>query len=248
MENLEAKYQEEMLRIVNYIDKILTGNGIWYSVAYGTILGAIRENGFIPWDRDADVFVKLPDRERARKVLKENLPDDLVYSDSSINTVGCMDGIMSKRYGDFTNVDIYTLIGAPDTDNMKTSEVNAILWRNKFCTKFFGTKYGDWHKLRKVYKIVPYLLVKGFLHLIPNKIIRGILHYYEYKYDYETSPFIMTMVSYRRAGDIMPREIFDEVVRHKFENIEVNVPKLAHNYCSRSYGEDYMTPKQTGWQ
>jgi lipopolysaccharide cholinephosphotransferase len=248
MENMEEIYQNEMLRIVSYIDKVLTENNIWYSVAYGTILGAIRENGFIPWDRDADVFIKLPDRERARKVLKENLPADLVYNDSSRNTVGCMDGIISKQYGDFTTVDIYTLIGAPDTDHMEASKVKAILRRNKFCTKFFGAKYGDWHKLRKAYKIAPYLFVKFFLCLIPNSVIRRILRHYEYKYDFETSPFIMTMVSYRRPGDIMPREIFDEVVRHNFENIEVNVPRLAHNYCSRSYGEDYMTPKQTGWK
>lgn len=244
----ETVFQDEMLRILEFIDKTLTEKGLWYSVAYGTLLGAVRENGFIPWDMDVDVFIKLPERETVRKVLKENLPSDMVYMDANDNCVGCMDGIMSREYGDATNVDIYTLIGAPDISKMPDADIKKILRRNKFCTKFFGAKYGDWHKLRKAYKIVPYLMVKGFLHLIPNGMIRSLIAHYDYKYDYEASPYKMCMMTYRRTTEIMPSEIFDDTVRHKFEKMEVNIPSGYHRFLCRAYGEDYMTPKQTGWQ
>lgn len=248
MNNNDITYQSEMLRILKYIDKVFLDNGIWYSVAYGTMLGTIRENGFIPWDKDIDIFIKLPERERARKLLKDNLPSDMIYLDCSVNTVGCMDGIMSKKYGRQTNVDIYTLIGAPDISKMKDSDIKSILRRNKFCTKFFGAKYGDYHLLRKKYKVLPFLFVKGFLHMIPNKLIRKLIFYYENKYDFNTAPYMMAMMTYRRTTEIMPSIIFRDTIRHSFENLEVNVTDGYHIFLCRAYGEDYMTPKQTNWE
>lgn len=245
---MEKVYQDEMLKILKYIDKILTENGIWYSVAYGTLLGCVRENGFIPWDRDIDVFIKLPEREHARKLLKDNLPSDLEYRDASDNSVGVMDGIMSKQYGDSTNVDIYTLIGAPDISKMTDTEIKKLLRRNKVCTKLFLAKYGDYHKLRKKYKVVPYLTVKALLHLVPNSLIRKLITHYEYKFSYEGAPYMMAMMTYRRPTEIMPSEIYKDTLRHQFEDLEVNIPVGYHKFLCRAYGEDYMTPKQTGWK
>lgn len=248
MEQMEKIYQDEMLKILKYIDKTLTENGIWYSVAYGTLLGCVRDNGFIPWDRDVDVFVKLPERERARELLKGNLPNDLEYRDTSDNSVGVMDGIMSKKYGDSTNVDIYTLIGAPDISKMTDTEIKKLLRRNKICTKLFLAKYGDYHKLRKKYKVVPYLTAKALLHLVPNSLIRKLITHYEYKFNYEGAPYMMAMMTYRRPTEIMPSEIYESTLRHRFEDLEVNIPAGYHTFLCRAYGEDYMTPKQTGWK
>lgn len=248
MEDQNKVYQNEMVRILGYIDKVLTENGIWYSVAYGTILGAVRENGFIPWDKDIDVFIKLPQREKARKILKANLPEDLLYMDCSTNTVGCMDGIMSKEYGDETNVDIYTLIGAPNIQTMEDSEIRRILKRNKFCTKVFGAKYGDYHKLRKVYKVLPYLFIKAVLHLVPDCLIRKIILHYENKFNFDSAPYMMAMMTYRRITEIMPSEIYKGTLRHAFENIEVNIPEGYHTFLCRAYGDDYMVPKKNNWE
>ena len=247
MEN-EQLYQQEMLRILAYIDKVLVENDIWYSLAYGSVLGAVRENGFIPWDRDADIFIMLPDRECVRKVLKEELPPEWKYLDASKDNVGCLDNIQSREYGEFAQVDIYTLFGAPDIEELSDAKVRRILRRNKVCTKLFGAKYGDFRKLRKKYKMLPYLFVKVFLHLVPNSLIRKIITHYEYKNDMDTSPYLMSMVTYRRPTDIMKREVYEKTIRHRFENIEVNIPLNYHTYLSRSYGEDYMIPKKTGWQ
>lgn len=244
----EQLYQQEMLRILAYIDKLLVENDLWYSLAYGSVLGAVRENGFIPWDRDADIFIMLPERARVRKVLKESLPPEWRYIDASEDSVGCLDNIQAREYGEFAQVDIYTLFGAPDIEKMSDAEVNRILRRNKACTKILGAKYGDCRKLRKKYKMIPYLFVKGLLYLVPNSWIRKIISHYEYKDNIDTAPYLMSMVTYRRPTDIMRREVYEKTIRHIFEDIEVNIPLNYHIYLSRSYGEDYMTPKKTGWQ
>lgn len=52
-----------LLEVIKYIDDICTKEGITYYAAYGTLLGAVREHGFISWDYDADLWMKREDRK-----------------------------------------------------------------------------------------------------------------------------------------------------------------------------------------
>ncbi|MDY6277783.1 MAG: LicD family protein [Bacteroidales bacterium] len=73
--------QSASLDILKVIDKFCKENGITYFLAYGTLLGAIRHKGFIPWDDDIDILLPRPDYER---LLKEfNVPGYRVYDASS---------------------------------------------------------------------------------------------------------------------------------------------------------------------
>lgn len=52
-----AQIREAELGILNYIDSICKANNYSYFLAYGTLLGAVRHQGFIPWDDDIDILV-----------------------------------------------------------------------------------------------------------------------------------------------------------------------------------------------
>lgn len=69
MKKLDLKEtQESLLEILVYTDKILTQNNLRYSLAYGTLIGAARHKGFIPWDDDLDIVMPYNDYLRMLKL------------------------------------------------------------------------------------------------------------------------------------------------------------------------------------
>jgi lipopolysaccharide cholinephosphotransferase len=75
------KAQLRMLDILIEVDKICRKHNIQYWLDFGTLLGAVRHGGFIPWDDDLDITVMRKDYKKLRKILKEELPDNLVFQD-----------------------------------------------------------------------------------------------------------------------------------------------------------------------
>ena len=73
------KAQLRMLEMLKFLDKICTENNITYWLDSGTLLGAARHGGFIPWDDDTDICMPLKDAERFKKLmLTQHLSDDFV--------------------------------------------------------------------------------------------------------------------------------------------------------------------------
>lgn len=65
----EVKRRE--LEILLAFDSLAKEHGVRYSLAYGTLLGAVRHKGFIPWDDDIDVMVPRPDYERLLGLIRD---------------------------------------------------------------------------------------------------------------------------------------------------------------------------------
>lgn len=63
------------LEVLSRIDRICTKYGIQYFAEWGTLLGAVRHNGFIPWDDDMDIAMKREDYERFLEVADSELPE-----------------------------------------------------------------------------------------------------------------------------------------------------------------------------
>ena len=69
--SLLRKHQLRMLEMLRYIDRVCRNYGIKYWLCSGTLLGAVRHGGFIPWDDDLDIEMLREDYEKFVKVLQE---------------------------------------------------------------------------------------------------------------------------------------------------------------------------------
>jgi len=78
---LLRKVQLRLLDILIEIDKICRKHNISYFLDAGTLLGAVRHKGFIPWDDDVDILVFKQDYKKLREVLIKELPKQYFFSD-----------------------------------------------------------------------------------------------------------------------------------------------------------------------
>lgn len=64
--------QQKSLEVLKEIHRFCVENDIKYSLAYGTMIGAVRHQGFIPWDDDVDIFMPRPDYEKLCNTYKSD--------------------------------------------------------------------------------------------------------------------------------------------------------------------------------
>ena len=74
MDQSLKKIQEQELEILEVVDRFCRDNQIDYSLAYGTLIGAVRHKGFIPWDDDIDLMMKREDYDRFIQTWQDNPP------------------------------------------------------------------------------------------------------------------------------------------------------------------------------
>ena len=79
------KAQLKMVEILEAIDDICTRHNIDYWLAAGTLLGAVRHNGFIPWDDDCDVVMFRKDFEKFWDIAAKELPSNMVRQNNEID-------------------------------------------------------------------------------------------------------------------------------------------------------------------
>ena len=114
-----------LLDILKAIDAFCTQNGIRYSMAYGTLIGAARHKGFIPWDDDIDLLMPRPDFERFistfgkeedaryRCIYRVNTPQEY-YKHIFAKVHDSWTELKQDKYRFGLYVDIFPVDGKPD--------------------------------------------------------------------------------------------------------------------------------------
>ena len=111
------KYQQLALNTLIEFHRVCEEYNINYQIAYGSLLGAIREGGQIPWDYDVDVFVPFEEKDRLITALKESLSDEYYFYCPEVDSK-CRHFVMRvapKGYKtEALHVDVFYVIGSPD--------------------------------------------------------------------------------------------------------------------------------------
>lgn len=137
------------LEMLVEVDCICRKCGIQYNIIAGTLLGAVRHQGYIPWDDDADIALLRPEYERFRRACKKELDHSRFYFQDHRNTPGYRWGYGKLRrketlflrehqehmpYAQGVFIDIFPLDGVPDNyflrsvKNLECFCVRKILW------------------------------------------------------------------------------------------------------------------------
>ena len=234
------------LDILQQVHDFCMKNDIKYSLAYGTLLGAVRHKGFIPWDDDIDILMLRPDYERFVKLF--NKLSDSTYSVTSyetdaqfryafakiVNNSTIKDELGFDKYG--IGIDLFPIDKVPNNPNLayKLFKLHKLYWN------LFMLKAMKWDNNRSLSKNLFLIASKVILFFIPYSVIhkmayKSVAKYSDLKDDYMlgclSSPYGMK--------DMMPKEIFDSPILLPFEQNQYCCLKEYDRYLSSLYG-DYM--------
>src|SRR5699024_9676189 len=121
----------EMLQEVT---EICERNNIEYYLAYGSVLGAVRHGGPIPWDHDTDMYIPFPQLEFFLKTVREQLSPKFFWDFHDINPEfnGLFPRVGLKGWKTtHLHLDVFFLSGAPDTPKEQKQFYNLALWLHK---------------------------------------------------------------------------------------------------------------------
>ena len=246
MNDLQKKLFEMFSWLTEFIDK----NGLRYYVVGGTMLGAVRHEGFIPWDDDIDIGMPRSDYEKLVELLKEPIEHyviespksdakDFLYSFAKFYDMDTsMTEFVRKKVVRGVYIDIFPLDGIGETQEESIKNYKKIDRMNML----LATKVCKYRKERKWWKN----LAIFFGRLIPvnvKKLIKKLDNACA-KRDFDKSNYVGELMSTYRYKEIMPKEIFGKPTPYKFEGITVYGPEKADEYLTKLYRDWRKLPPE----
>lgn len=233
---------EHLFQLLLIFKDVCEKADIWYSLAFGTLLGAVREGGFIPWDTDADVFIKVKDKNAFREAFKKFAPDGYYLSnyDADAKCLSSHDTIYIPSIGQLSDIhiDIYPIIGAPN--NKKEQDKVSWLWH--YLDRIIRSKYVNIRECKTKNKPLVFF-AKIIDYCIPDSVLKKNRYKRETKYNFETSKYWMTLVNYGVGHSCFKKELIISFDVKSFEGVDFHVMNGWNEFLTICYG-DYMTPKK----
>ncbi|MCQ5386545.1 LicD family protein [Hungatella hathewayi] len=244
--------------ILKFISSLCERQGWRYFLTYGSMIGAVRNQGVIPWDDDIDIMIPRPDYEKLKKYFITHEKDLKPYKLFDKSTVPNYPHLISrisdqryhlifeneKDYGIGLFVDIYPLDGVGnDYDNaLRLLRKNKRLASLCFLTsrKSFATDNTD-SKIKMALKLPAYIWAR----LMGNDHYISKLGKLAQTYDYDNSFYVACAAwpagkKYGRQRDVFKKELF-HTTEMKFEDSMMPIPVGYDEFLFTVYG-NYMIP------
>lgn len=252
-----TKVHETNLKLLKEIDRICRKYKIKYALDSGTLLGAIRHQGFIPWDDDVDVMFTRKNYEMFARVVRQELPEEMSFVEpcdyhggrAFYDFIPRITYNKSQKFEDSgkmafyddkisrLNVDLFVVDALPDgkIEKKLTKLLHCIVYGLALGHRY-KIDYSDYKGMMKVFvgvlsnigKLVPFPVTYKIWKALCKKDMKRDTHLYFYT-NYAPNYYYVEM----------EKEWDDEVVEVPFEDTRFFIPAGWEHFLKQVYG-DYM--------
>ncbi|VEB38919.1 LicD family protein [Legionella cherrii] len=242
--------QLKMLTMLEVVDSICRKHGLDYWLDAGTLLGAVRHQGFIPWDDDVDIAMPRSSYEQFLRVAPSEIPNwmwlQTIHSDPGYFNMATPLKIRDRAsrfiekhekgnepyvQGIFIDVFVYDRMPV-DPKQRKRYKFYAKKLSRLLCTKYSKVKIGHYPTF---YKLIASFFPKPLLEWGLQKII--------HQANASHSPYIGR--GYNCVGkNLIKNEEIYPLQRVSFETKEFNIPRNAEAFLIQQYGDYLQLPPE----
>jgi lipopolysaccharide cholinephosphotransferase len=240
-----GKLHETMLELLEEVVRICEAHGLTYFLIGGTLLGAVRHKGFIPWDDDLDIVMPRADYERFIDLCGTQLGDAYYLNCYRTNpNYGKLLGRLCKKNTVYhlssgpeavndqggIRIDIFPLDDAKRPRGLQMLQSRLLKWLDTMAR----VRRGEW-KAGLVKRLLSRLLGGGGVRARQQRIMqwangKGCLYYTNFGSQYGVKK------------QTIPKERFHPPAEVEFEGRRFSGLRDNEYYFKRIYGDNYMTP------
>lgn len=231
-------------------DSICQKNNLRYSLGGGTLLGAIRHRGFIPWDDDIDVMMPRPDYDRFLELCKnqENGFNLITY-----DTVEGYNGLFAKIWDPSTiikddlmemsfelgvNIDVFPIDGLGDSEKEALKIFNKTAWNREMLNAVLWKKYFRSKTHSILVEPIRFTMFVFSRFANPKKLLKKVDEE-NLKHPFESSSYAGCVCGSYREREIMTKDAFENYVDLKFEGHMLKGIEKYDEYLTKHYNK-YM--------
>lgn len=238
------------MEIMREIDRICKKHNITYFLVGGTLLGAVRHKGFIPWDDDMDIGMLRDDYDKFRKVCPQELQSHLSYQSHIEETTShyIFDKVrlkdtyfntkFSNRFDDIQNgifIDVLVFDKTGNNKKIQKAHIKLIkIFRRLINVRWVNiARRGIHYRASKLFlplmRLVPYKLYHRCLD-------KSLTLFHKNK----KAGYLIDGVGLNLDKGAFPAEWFGEFIDMQYEDMTFKVPVGYDNYLRMWYGDNYM--------
>ena len=236
--------QEYLLSAVKEITRVCDENGIDYMIAAGTVLGAVRHKGFIPWDDDIDLYMTLKNYKEFLKIGQKSLGDKFFVQNyhtekrffemwTQIRCKGTTSMPVYLKDLDINwgiCIDVFPIVGTSKDEAVRMKQQRALDFNRMLLSVDYNRVTGTpFSRRQKLWKIVP------------NGIRRWICKINEKNIFLNEDNCDSCTVIWWCLDGLYRSHLFDELLMIEFEDTKFKAMKNYDEFLTLKYG-DYMTP------
>lgn len=253
------KLQLVELEILNYFVNVCEINGLRYFLLGGTLLGAVRHKGFIPWDDDIDVGMPRKDYNKFLDIINNDLPKNYIFknfnknNESTIyfsrienNDFAVIDNSAIKKRKRYAWIDVFPLDGMPNNIIKRNiHKISLLFLRLKFQYSNFSIIVNQSLNNRPLYErilIIIGKIIKPEKYLNSLKCLRQIDKKLQ-KYDYDKSDYVVNFMGAYKFKEMFKKELYSKIEYYQFENNYYVAPKEYNTILKQMYGNYMQIPK-----